>query len=231
VALVKCKECGGEVSTSASACPKCGAEVTHARKYGVGKLIAIAFLLAVIAAALQDVFNPTPTGDAAAAVAKPAAPGAQWSYRHEADSMSKGLSSTASVSSTNAAQFKFPYSGAQRGILTIRTHPRYGKNVMFQIERGQIQCRSYQDCAVLVRFDDAQAEHFSGRGPDDGSTTLVFILNYARFLDKMAKAKTVRISAPVYQEGSPIFEFNVAAFDRSKYVPSPASSAKKSRQP
>lgn len=27
MALIKCKECGGEVSTKAKACPKCGAKV------------------------------------------------------------------------------------------------------------------------------------------------------------------------------------------------------------
>ncbi len=31
MALIKCKECGGEVSTKAKACPKCGAKVPRTK--------------------------------------------------------------------------------------------------------------------------------------------------------------------------------------------------------
>lgn len=37
MALIKCKECGNEVSNSAAACPKCGAKVP--KKVGIGTLV------------------------------------------------------------------------------------------------------------------------------------------------------------------------------------------------
>jgi hypothetical protein len=36
---------------------------------------------------------------------------------------------------------------------------------------------------------------------------------------KMLKAKTVRISPAIYQEGSPVFEFDVSGFDKEQYLP------------
>jgi hypothetical protein len=34
----------------------------------------------------------------------------------------------------------------------------------------------------------------------------------------MLKAKRVRISVPVYQQGSPVFEFDVSNFDTDAYL-------------
>ena len=131
--------------------------------------------------------------------------------------MSGQTEAIAAVESTNTVEFHFPYAGEQHATLFLRTHPRHGKDLILQIRKGQILCRSYEDCSVLVRFDDKKPESFSGVGPADHSTTSVFIRNYGRFYASMLKAKTVRISVPVYQEGAPIFEFDVAGFDAAKY--------------
>ena len=87
------------------------------------------------------------------------------------------------------------------------------------IERGQILCRSYEDCNVLVRFDDQKPVTYSGVGPADGSSESVFIRNYSKFLTSLKKAKRVRISTNIYQEGAPVFEFDVSGFDDKKYRP------------
>ena len=87
------------------------------------------------------------------------------------------------------------------------------------IERGQILCRSYEDCNVLVRFDDQKPATYSGVGPADGSSESVFIRNYQKFLVNLKKAKRVRISTEIYQEGSPVFEFDVSGFSEQKYKP------------
>lgn len=133
--------------------------------------------------------------------------------------MSEGKTYGASVRSTNTVNFDFPYSGPQRGTLTLRTHPRHGEDVIFSIERGQILCRSYEDCTILVRFDDGKAQSFSAVGAADNSTETIFIRNYSRFLAGMQKASTVRIAVEVYQEGAPVFEFDVSGFDAEKYKP------------
>lgn len=50
MALIKCKECGTEVSSKAESCPKCGAKV-KAKGMGCGTLIALVFFIGIIALA------------------------------------------------------------------------------------------------------------------------------------------------------------------------------------
>ena len=145
--------------------------------------------------------------------------GAQWSYSQDEDPMGKGTTQFALVTSSNVVTFDSPYGGPQHGTLTLRTHPRHGKDVFLRIERGQFLCRSYEDCNVLVRFDDQKAATYSGVGAADSSTETIFIHNYPRFVASMLRARRVRISAEIYQEGSPVFEFDVTDFDEAKYKP------------
>jgi len=232
MALTKCKECGAEVSTNAAACPKCGAK--QPKKSGCLKFIGIAFLALIVLSVIGQMAgrdsthsgsstnsattSPAANSKSAPAPAPPPIPGSQWLYSSNDDPMAKGKSYFAMVLSTNTVSFKFPYNGDQRGRLTIRTHPRHGKDVILVIDKGQFLCRSYEDCDVLVRFDDGTAQKFAGVGPSDNSSTSVFIRNYDRFLTAMKKANTVRISTEVHQEGSPVFEFDVSGFDENKYL-------------
>ena len=160
-------------------------------------------------AASQTAANPeqsTPTGE-------------QWIYRSDENKMTGGTTYHAMVFSSNTVNFDSPYDGAQHGRLALRSDSKYGKDVMFLIERGQLLCRSYEDCPVLIRFDDGKPETFSGVGPADNSTETVFIRNYERFVGKMRKSKIVRIFTNVYQEGAPVFEFDVSGFSQEKYIP------------
>lgn len=143
--------------------------------------------------------------------------GRQWVYDAREDKMTGGTTRLAYVLSTNTVSFGSPYSGPQHGRLHLRTDPKYGRDVVFSIERGQLLCRSYEDCVVLVRFDEGKPEQFSAVGPADNSSDTVFIRNYDRFLGKLRKAKVVRLSINIYQEGAPIFEFDVSGFDHAKH--------------
>lgn len=142
-----------------------------------------------------------------------------WSYSQNDDLMSNGKTYYASISSENLVNFDFPYSGPQKGKLTLRTHPKHGKDIIFSIQRGQLLCSSYQGCKVLVRFDDEEARSYSASAPADNSTETLFINNYSQFAGKLMKAKRLRISVNVYQEGSPVFEFDVSGFQVDKYKP------------
>ncbi len=172
--------------------------------------------------AIPDTFATAPTALSApptpAVVTAPLV-GQQWWYNHDDDGMSRGKSHTARVVSVNTVDFGFPYGGEQHATLTLRTHPRFGRDVLFSIERGQLLCPSYDGCTVLVRFDDQAAQSFSANGPADNSTETLFISNYARFLAAMRKATRVRIAANVYQQGAPSFEFDVSGFSVASYVP------------
>ena len=238
MAMTKCKECGNEISTKAEACPKCGAK--QVRTTGCAKVVLIffgaIFLLAILGQCGRDTsYTPSSTssssGVSSATAVSPQAtnvaptpapapePGSQWRYSQDTDPMASGTTYHAQVLSENTVEFDFPYNGPQRAKLHIRTHPRHGKDVIMQIERGQILCRSYEDCTILVRFDDQKAQTYSAVGAADNSTETIFIRNYSRFMGQLLKAKTVRISVEIYQQGSPVFEFDVAGFDVDKYRP------------
>jgi hypothetical protein len=127
--------------------------------------------------------------------------------------MTGKVSAFASVQSANIVEFDFPYGGAQHGQLTLRLHPRFGNDVIFRIERGQLLCPSYEGCSVLVRFDDEAPATFSANPPADNSNETIFISNYDRFVSRLRKAKTIRVSPEVYQQGNVVFTFDVSGFD------------------
>lgn len=142
-----------------------------------------------------------------------------WHYTHRDDPMSTGKTHHAILSSSNTVNFDFPYQGVQHGTLTLRTHPKHGKDVIFNIDKGQILCPSYSSCKVRVRFDEANATLYNASGAADNSTETIFIRNYSQFVGKMMKAKRVRISMNIYQEGAPVFDFDVSGFNVKKYKP------------
>ena len=142
----------------------------------------------------------------------------KWRYSATTDEMSGRTTRTAVIRSENTVNFDFPYQGAQRGTLTVRTHPSYGRDVIFQIEQGQILCNSYSRCRIRVRFDDGQATSWGGNPAADGSSTVVFLGSYNTFLSRMRRSTIVRIQPEIYQEGSPVFEFEVGGYDHSKYT-------------
>lgn len=144
--------------------------------------------------------------------------GEQWTYSHSPDDMTSKTVGQALVTSTNSIYLDSPYDGAQNGTLSLRTHPRFGTDVIVRIEQGQILCRSYEDCTLLVRFDDAEPTAYSAVGPSDGSSDTVFIRNYARFVTAMKAAKKVRVSLPIYQNGNQTLEFDVSGFDAKRYA-------------
>jgi hypothetical protein len=245
--MTQCKECGHQVSTKAEACPGCGAK--QPKSSGCLKFVVIGVVLLclpailVVSRARQDSIHtvsasgpveprpeprPVPVNEPAATpTASPQ--GAQWSYVQSDDAMGKGVIRTARVRSSNEVEFDFPYAGAQRATLTLRMHPRYGKDVIFGIERGQIQCPSYDDCTVLVRFDDEAPSNFAAVGAQDNSSETIFIRNYDKFLAKLTKAKRLRLSASIFRQGSPVFDFDLSAFDSRKYKGEPLAPASKGK--
>jgi len=225
MAIAKCRECGAEVSDSAKTCPKCGVAKPVKKTSLITKIFLGLLGLGLISQFIGG--NSGSKGSTSIPVsastkpnaATPVLLGSQWSYSKEAEAMSKGTNYSATVSSSNTVNFKFPYAGAQHARLSLSSDTGNLNDVIFSIEKGQILCRSYQDCTVLVQFDDEKETFFTAAGSADGSTETAFIHNYGRFIKKMIKAKRVRIATTIFQEGAPVFEFDVSGFDSKKYKP------------
>lgn len=133
----------------------------------------------------------------------------KWSYNSWEDDMTSKTVKSASVRSINTLHFNSPYAGAQKATLSLRKHPRHGKDVMLQIERGQFACHRNYKNKLLVRFDDDKAITFTCLEPDDNDSTVIFIRGYDRFVSRAKKAKKIRINRTIYRNGSPTMEFYV----------------------
>ncbi len=134
---------------------------------------------------------------------------AAWNYSSQKDKMGGTEAKFASTRSMNAFTFSSPYGSPQHARLVLRSHPRYGHDVILSIERGQFMCQ-IDGCKLLVKFDDKNAETYHANGPEDHSTTVVFLNDYQRFMLNMETAKRLYVEATFYMQGSRIFEFNVA---------------------
>jgi hypothetical protein len=142
---------------------------------------------------------------------------AKWSYRTDTDDMTGRTARYATIRSENTVNFSFPYQGAQRATLAIRTHPSYGRDVLFQIEKGQILCTSYTRCRVRVRFGDGQPQTWGANEAADGSSTTIFLQDYDTFVARMRRSGVVRIQPEIFQEGAPVFEFQAGGFDFDRH--------------
>lgn len=159
---------------------------------------------------------PTGTaGDAAEKTVPPITPGSQWIYFDSADVMSGKVGRTAYVESKNTFDFNFPYQGKQRARLVLRQHPRRGADVMFMIEKGQLEC-GYSDCPITVRFDDGKAITYQGNRPADHSTEAVFLPGAQGLIAKIGRAKLVRFEMSVFRQGSIVAEFDVSGLELSR---------------
>ncbi len=137
-----------------------------------------------------------------------------WMYDSKIDEMTSKNIKVSTIRSINAVDFGFPYNKKDnRGNLTIRKHPRYGTDIIFTIDKGQILCR-FNGCSIPVRFNDEKPEIFSAHGSQDHSSNIIFISSSKKFIEKIEKAKTVKISVPFFKEGNHIFEFNTENYDK-----------------
>ena len=142
----------------------------------------------------------------------------KWNYQVSEDELTSKPTYVAIVKIINQVSFGFPYEGAQRGELMLRTHPQHGKDLILSVEKGQMLVRSHEDTTVEVVFDQGNPISYRVAGPADHSTTSLFILSYQGFIESMLKAKKVKISVPFYQQGNVVFEFNISEFDSDKYL-------------
>ena len=57
----------------------------------------------------------------------------KWEYRDYEDKASGKTAFKASLLSENKINLSFPYSGSQNGTLSVRNHPRWGKNIFYDL--------------------------------------------------------------------------------------------------
>lgn len=243
MALIKCKECGANVSSKAENCPSCGIKLAS-KNGGRSFVFAVVIFVSIVLLWLQNdeskkaidskantdkTAETITAGQPKEAVNNEAAlppesemekqlEGKAWIYLNRMDQMTDTPEYTAAILSKNTVNFKWPYSGEQRARLILRTAPKTGKDVIFQIDKGQFLCPPGSGCKVDVRFDDGSVITYEANPPGDYKKTTIFISGYEGFIDKLMKAKTVRLSTNIYQESNPVFVFDVQGFNHDSYT-------------
>lgn len=132
-----------------------------------------------------------------------------WQLEVEKDAMTGKEEKSATVRSPEIHDIGFPY-GRVGARLIVRKHPRFGRDVIFYATGGQIPCRSYDPCSVLVKFDDEKPMRFDGANPSDGSSNVVFVRGYDKFVTKASRAKRVMIEVEFWKGGSRHYSFDVS---------------------
>ena len=225
-----CKKCGLQVSARATRCQHC-----HPEKKRTGCLIKLGIGILLFTAASIMLSHcdppapkvpatlpaPQPTQSPTEAQQSQPAPdknetlrslGLAWNYSDSQDDMGKGNIRQAYVNSSNTFEFNFPYQRPQRATLQLRKHPRFGKDVILSIERGQFMCGA-NGCTVQVRFDDGNVQTDSATEPADHSSTALFIRGYDRFVTAAHQSKAVAIEAQFFREGNRVLQFNTSELD------------------
>ena len=218
MAIQKCHECGKDVSTTAKACPNCGASVKKPllqKNIGcLGIVVSLIILLWIVSKFSAPSFDsykekainsPTSTlipsdKQTLASNKKPVKVATPWKYGEIKDEMNGKVSKYAYNESLNTVNFEFPYHGEQRGTIMVTEN-----GVLFYVKKGQVICHG--TCLVRVKFDGENDEHVSARKSGDDSTTIKF--TSPGFLDKLKMSKKLMIQAEVYHNGYPVFTFDV----------------------
>jgi hypothetical protein len=149
----------------------------------------------------------------ARAAAPTPTPTTAWEYEEDTDTMTQKTTRFARVKSSNTAYIAFPMGKSQHAILTLRKHPRYGKDVILRIQEGMFNCNPVEGCSVRIRFDNGKMQTFSASMSENMNTEMLFIQNYPRFVAAIKKAKVAYIEASFYMDGNKVFEFPVSGLE------------------
>ena len=178
-----------------------GQAVRKVVKYTV--LIAVGATLINACSGKDESKTNTPTAVASTAPVK-----SNWETVNYTDKMSGKQYSYKQTTSLNTETLRFPYNGGSTTNVILYENG----NVGFYIDKGQLRCHSYTACYIAVKFDNNEVEYVSAYGPDDGSSNIAFVRYDAgpQLQAKIAKATTMKVELPLFQEAGHVFEFKVS---------------------
>jgi hypothetical protein len=163
--------------------------------------------------------DAAPTAAAAHSPPAEVKPDSAWDYAESKDPMTDKVVYQAITISTNAINLDFPYAGAQYGTLVLRVKSSGDVAVMLRIDKGQILCHESSDndqCPVSIRVDDEAVVVKDGSPPDDDSSTTIFLPDEKSFIKRLSTASRLRLKVGVFQNGNPVFDFDVSRLDLAK---------------
>lgn len=233
MALIKCKECGGEVSTAAASCPKCGAVVKKSPKKLSGCLIFFVVVFAFIIYANNSGKKSTveiPSSTVSPPTKEVAADGTNsqvkdstippsklvseqnWYKGSVKDEMTDKEKPFVTSTSINGVDFKFPYhvDGGSKATIVIRKDSKR-KVGYVMVEKGHIIC-SYQNCTIQTRSETGKIDNWSASEASPGVNNAIFIDDVNAFEKYLRSNKKIRVGLEFYEYGIKSFDFNVSGY-------------------
>ena len=147
---------------------------------------------------------------------------ATWSTGSFGDKMEGTVTNYTRQRSTDWNSFKFPYEGKTYAYFQINDDG----HATFEIDRGQIQCSSYNGCSLKIKIDNQKPIYISAAQNNNGKSDYVSICtgtdpgtyycNGKSFIKSLKGAKKILVEAQVFQEGNPVWEFDVSEFEMPK---------------
>lgn len=143
----------------------------------------------------------------------------EWVLKTQTDKMTSKVFQYTEIKSLNKVSMAFPYNGGSIGEIAVMQNG----NVRFDISKGQVMCRSWDGCVVKVKFDNGPIIELAGVGPDNGQSGHLYLNSTdnhiggnqaSKFINGLKNAKKVMVQFEVFQEGWPVWEFNVAGFNK-----------------
>ena len=135
-----------------------------------------------------------------------------WKFESGLFGIDKMKISFLTTKSINSLDLDFPYNGKNFGEITIRYSEKYQLEIIFRVDKGQIQC-GIGNCEGRIKFDDSPSIEFKGNPPSDRSNKVIFIKNQDSLLKLIQSSTKVLIEIPMYQGGDQILEFNVSGLN------------------
>ena len=218
MALVKCKECKAEISSTVTKCPQCGVKIKKPIGAGTGIL-----LVAIVAGAAvwggRDTTSTASSSVSGGSSNATVVNNNTWRYsRSEKDKMSGKIEEYAELDSDTTLNFKFPYSGGSKATLVIwRLVGEKDFHAQIIVAKGQfLNCIS-DNCPMQVKFDEGKPKLYYGGSPYDGRATIRKIWVEQKlgitFINELRHSKHLIISATFYDHPEQQMEFSTAGFN------------------
>ncbi|HAS1069227.1 TPA: zinc-ribbon domain-containing protein [Enterobacter cloacae] len=232
MALIKCNECGEQVSNKAASCPKCGAPIAKKNRGPSGCMmvffvIIAAFLIVSFLGddgnknksqiqegnrphSLSDKLNSEPAKNTDAQ--KKSAVVMNWHQENLKDSVTGDVGKIFYNTSLNRVNFAFPYNVDGGSVLNLVFRKRKeDADAYLVISKGQIVC-GYSDCFIRTKGDNGKVKKWPASSEASGRSDMIFIDNAQSFEKYIMNNKKVTIGVTFYQSGEQGFDFDVSDY-------------------
>ncbi len=216
MALIKCKECGGQVAKSAKSCPSCGAKLP--KKVGV---LGWAFALIVVLPIAWSIGSGTSTTSpidqprnpsSSTQDQQPAGHVTGWKDKSYTDSMTEEQVKMVSIRSINTTAFEFPYNQRGGSGLELYLRRKSGRLEAFMIiDKGQMVC-GVTNCQFQLKIADQAPQSWTGNRAASGMTDTMFIRDAGQIESIIKSGQPLRIGIDFYRSGIRTFDFETDGY-------------------